>query len=141
MPEAKVLWSNDEPLNEADTTWYRSQIGSLNYFAMTTRYDIAHAVSRLSQCAAKPTRGSHTALVRVLKYLVNNPTHNLTGKRPYKDKLSVYSDSDHATAGCGVLCLLFPLAVRAHIKPDGRSHGCLTSWASGSRLFELSKSG
>ena len=49
MPEAKVLWSNDEPLNEADTTWYRSQIGSLNYFAMTTRYDIAHAVSRLSK--------------------------------------------------------------------------------------------
>ena len=97
MPEAKPLWSDDEALDEADTTWYRSQIGSLNYFAMTTRYAIAHAVSRLSQCAAKPTRGSHTALVRVLKYLVNHPTHNLIGKRSYKDKLSVYSDSDHAS--------------------------------------------
>ena len=96
MPEAKVLWSDSAPLNEADASWYRSQIGSLNYFAMTTRYDIAHAVSRLSQCAANPTRGSHTALVRVLKYLVNNPTHNLIGKRSYKDKLSIYSDSDHA---------------------------------------------
>ena len=40
MPEAKVLWSDSEALNEADTAWYRSQIGSLNYFAMTTRYDM-----------------------------------------------------------------------------------------------------
>ena len=63
MPESKALWSDDEPLNEVETSWYRSQIGSRNYFAMPTRYDIAHAVSRLSQCAANPTRASHTALV------------------------------------------------------------------------------
>ena len=34
MPESKALWSDDEPLNEMETSWYRSQIGSLNYFAM-----------------------------------------------------------------------------------------------------------
>ena len=61
-----------------------------------TRYDIAHAVSRLSQCAAHPTRASHTALVRVLKYRVNTPAHNLTGTGSYKDVLAIYSDSDYA---------------------------------------------
>ena len=63
---------------------------------MTTRYDITHAVSRLSQCAAKPTRASHTALDRVLKYLLNNPNHNLTGKVVTRDILDICSDSDHA---------------------------------------------
>ena len=45
MPESKALYSDSEKLDELDATWYRSQIGSLNYFAMTTRYDIAHVVS------------------------------------------------------------------------------------------------
>ena len=66
MPESKALWSDTEPctelLNEDESSWYRSQVGSFNYFAMTTRYYIAHAVSRLSQCAANPTRASYTAL-------------------------------------------------------------------------------
>ena len=44
MPESAALWSDNEPLNEIEASWYRSQIGSLNYFAMTTRYDIAHSV-------------------------------------------------------------------------------------------------
>ena len=96
MPESKALWSDTELLNEDDSSWYRSQVGSLNYFAMTTRYDIAHAVSRLSQCAANPTRASYTALDRVLKYLVNSPNHNLKGKVVTRDQLDIYSDSDHA---------------------------------------------
>ena len=57
MPESAALWSDNEPLNEIEASWYRSQIGSLYYFAMTTRYDIAHAVSRLSQCTANSTMG------------------------------------------------------------------------------------
>ena len=69
MPESAALWSDNELLNEIEASWYRSQIGPLNCFAMTTRYDIAHAVSRLSQCAASLTRASYTALVRVIKYL------------------------------------------------------------------------
>ena len=96
MPESAALWSDSEPLNEIDASWYRSQIGSLNYFAMTTRYDIAHSVSRLSQCAANPTRASYTALVRVIKYLKNTPNHSLKGKVVTKDTLEIYSDSDHA---------------------------------------------
>ena len=63
---------------------------------MTTRYDIAHSVSRLSQCAANPTRASYTALVRVIKYLKNTPNHSLKGKVVTKDTLDIYSDSDHA---------------------------------------------
>ena len=89
MPESKALWSDNETLNEMETSWYRSQIGSLNYFAMTTRCDIAHAVSRLSQCAANPDRASYTALVRVIKYLVNNTNHNLIGKVVTRDTLEI----------------------------------------------------
>ena len=80
MPESKALWSGDEPLNEMETSWYRSQIRSLNYFAMTTRFDIAHAVSRLSLCAASPDRASYTTLIRVIKYLINTTNHNLIGR-------------------------------------------------------------
>ena len=97
MPESKALWSDPDTLSEEDASWYRSQIGSLNYFAMTTRYDIAHAVSRLSQCAAQPTRASHTALIRVLKYLINTPSLTLAGKVTMNDDvIEIYSDSDHA---------------------------------------------
>ena len=90
------VWSDSKLLNEMEASWYKSQIGSLNYVAMTTRYDVAHAVSRLSLCASKPTRASHTALVRVFKYLMNTPNHTLTGKVVTRDRLDMYCDSDHA---------------------------------------------
>jgi len=33
------------PLSEQDASWYRAVIGSLNFYACATRYDIAYAVS------------------------------------------------------------------------------------------------
>ena len=95
MPESKALYSDSEVLGEDDASWYRSQVGSLNYFAMTTRYDIAHPVSRLSQFVASPTRASHKALIRVLQYLTNRPSFTLTGRVHGDDDMRYYSDSDH----------------------------------------------
>ena len=89
---------------------------------------------------AAPTQGAVKALKRVLGYISTTRERQLIVPRVKSNVWTTYSDSDHAgdmsTIGGAVLCLLFPLAVRAHIKPDGPSHGCLTSWASGSRISQ-----
>ena len=75
---------------------YRSMIGSLNYFAVASRYDIAHSVSRLSQFADKPTRSSKRALQRVLQYLMVVPDLKIeVTRRDGADTFKFYSDSDH----------------------------------------------
>ena len=55
MPSGKAMWQDGRRLSEADKAKYQQLVGGLSYFAMTTRYDIAHATSRLSQMAANPT--------------------------------------------------------------------------------------
>ncbi len=52
-----------------EATWVRSVVGQLQFLATMVRYDISHAVSRLSQCSHTPTEGSRKALCRILGYL------------------------------------------------------------------------
>ena len=96
MPSGKAMWQDGRRLSEADKAKYQQLVGGLNYFAMTTRYDIAHATSRLSQMAANPTQGAAKALKRVLRYLRANDKLVLEGEVTNKNELECYSDSDHA---------------------------------------------
>ena len=57
--EQEIAESEDESmdsLSEEEAKVYRSMIGTLNYFALASRYDIAqcHALSVLSQFSAQP---------------------------------------------------------------------------------------
>ena len=70
-------------------------VGSLNYFSTTTRYDISHAVSRLGQMAARPTKGAAKAMGKVLRYLRANHLQ-IEGKVTAQNLFECYSDSDHA---------------------------------------------
>ena len=48
------------------------------WFATGTRYDIAHAVSRLAQWLQAPTKGAMTAARRVLAYMAGTSDFKLT---------------------------------------------------------------
>ena len=48
MPDKKVLYDTEE-VSDNLKSWCKSVIGGLWYYARGVRYDIAHAVSRISQ--------------------------------------------------------------------------------------------
>ena len=102
MPCTKALYSDSTLVGKERAARYRSIVGALNYFAVTTRYDIALAVSKLSQFSCSPTVSSDKALTRVIHYLMNNPEFYLESKNEETvmhgaDVLQCYSDSGHAT--------------------------------------------
>ena len=85
------------PLSVERAQWYRAVIGSLNFYACATRYDISFAVSRLAQFSAKPTEDAEKAVLRVLAYLKSHVDFCLSGSYATDvDTVEVYSDSDHA---------------------------------------------
>jgi hypothetical protein len=96
MPDTQAMWSDMTRLTPREAQDYQRMVGSLNYFACTTRYDIAHSVSRLGQMAANPTVGAGQALLRVMRYLRANDSLSLDGEKTCFNKLEVYSDSDVA---------------------------------------------
>ena len=96
MPDAKTINQSTRMLDGPNADAYRKQVGALNYYAMTTRYDIAYPTSKLSQYSDSPTEGANAALKRVLGYLRTTVEFELRGERRLKDEVKYYSDSDHA---------------------------------------------
>ena len=75
---------------------YKSIVGSLSWFAISLRYDIAHSVTRLQQYSCNPTEGALDAAIRVAGYLAATADFRLGGRRVLGNKLDYFSDSDHA---------------------------------------------
>jgi hypothetical protein len=76
---------------------YRAVIGSLLYAALSTRPDLAHAVSALAAHVAAPTAEHWQLCRRVLRYLKGTVARGLTyGGLGTDQQLTVYSDSDWA---------------------------------------------
>ena len=97
MPDTKEIASDPQLLDEAAGSKYRSTVGSLNYLVAVTRYDLAHAASRLGQFSAAPTVGAAIALRRVIAYLASTVDFRIGGGfRETVDSYGIYSDSDHA---------------------------------------------
>ena len=97
MPDRWEIAKHPNPLTDEDASRYRATVGSLNYYACGTRYDISYPLSRLAQYSARPTVGADRALKRVLQYLKCNATCRLIGEMHNKgDRIEVYSDSDLA---------------------------------------------
>lgn len=86
----------DEQINTMARVPYRALVGSLIYAAVTTRPDIAHTVSTLSQFNQNPGMTHWTAAKRVLRYLKGTRGHQLTlgGDQPIQ--LEAYTDSNYA---------------------------------------------
>jgi len=69
MPDKEHVLKHPEVLSDDDRKWYKSLVGQMGWFAISLRWDIAHAVSRLQQFAANPTQGALEAAIRVASYL------------------------------------------------------------------------
>ena len=100
MPSTKEFLSDPTPVSAIEAEWYESTLGSLIWFAVVCRIDIAFAVSRLGRrdprCTTGPTRGAMRAMFRCLGYLTQHPTLKLGGRLADVDTLQIFSDSDFA---------------------------------------------
>jgi hypothetical protein len=80
MPTKTLFHSDPTPLSENAAAVYRHAVGTLNYFARTTRFDIAYAVSRLSSKMSQPDMGAHKSLVHLLGYLLATRQFRIGGE-------------------------------------------------------------
>jgi hypothetical protein len=84
--------------DRVDRKRYQQMVGSLNYAAISTRPDIAYAVSVLARFLQNPGAAHMTACKRVLRYLKGTPDLGLTlgGAEPIQGaiRITTYSDSD-----------------------------------------------
>ena len=118
---ADQLPKQDKPTVEVDTCInglsFRSVLGSVLYFSMVTRPDIAFAINALARHAATPGQQHVNALKRVVTYLYHTADKGLVYSRPdkatdanvpvfyergshpsdsYGTPLESYADSDYA---------------------------------------------
>ena len=77
-------------------TWYQQAVGSLMYAMMETRFDIAYAVSTVSQFASNPTPEHAAAVKRIFRYLRKYLGLGITFNQDKAFKLERYVDSNWA---------------------------------------------
>ena len=98
MPTKELFDSDPRPLTENAAAVYKHTVGSLNYMARCTRYDIAYAVSRLSTMLAAPNQGNFKSLMHLLGYLRATPDFRIGGSvSGVGDAFHFDVDSDHAS--------------------------------------------
>ena len=97
MPSVNALHEDETPVGEEEATKFRKQCGTLNYFAVASRYDIGLAVSKLSQFSCCPTVSAVKAMKRVIQYLRAHPQlpARVKWEKGGENEFSIYSDSDH----------------------------------------------
>jgi hypothetical protein len=97
MATAAAMATDTTLLTTTRAERFQRQVGSLNYFASTSRYDVSQAVGRLSQVTGSPTVSAEKELHRVLRYLAQHPHLSLsTERKGTVNHFEFYSDSDHA---------------------------------------------
>lgn len=89
----KLSAMTEEPSNDEKKLPYRELIGALMYLAVSTRPDIAHAVSSLSQFNNKYGQGHWSVAKRVLRYLRGTINVELV-YRSSKKSLTGYVNAD-----------------------------------------------
>ena len=87
--------SKDDDSGEADSTRYRSIIGSLLYLT-ATRPDLMYATSVLSRFMQKPTQAHMKGVKRVLRYVKGTTNYGIWFNSTENPELIGYSDSDWA---------------------------------------------
>ncbi|MDR3401435.1 MAG: reverse transcriptase domain-containing protein [Chthoniobacter sp.] len=95
--EAQEKEEETLPANIANEVSYSALVGSLQYAALATRPDIAHAVNSLARGLSAPTANHRAAAWRVLRYLAGTPSLGLLfGGAPSSRPLVAYSDANWA---------------------------------------------
>lgn len=75
-------------------TWYQQAVGSLMYAMTETRFDIAYAVSTVSQFASNPTSDHVAAVKRIFRYLKKYPNLGITFHQGKVFELEGHVDAD-----------------------------------------------
>jgi hypothetical protein len=96
MPSREILTGDTTPVSPAEHKWYRSVVGTMNWYAVATRWDIAHAMSRLGGYMHAPTRGAIKAAKRVMQYLKATEDFKISCVVGAGNVWERYVDSDHA---------------------------------------------
>ena len=86
-----------EPLNEEESTKYRSVVGALQYLTLT-RPDISFAVNKVCQYLHAPTSTHWTSIKRIVRYIKHTVSLGLQFRRSSSTLVSAFSDADWA--GC-----------------------------------------
>ncbi|XP_046811979.1 secreted RxLR effector protein 161-like [Lucilia cuprina] len=90
---SKEMCATEEEKSEFEKIPYQNLVGSLMYLAVSTRPDIAHIVSVLSQYNTNYGKEHWIAAKRVLRYLKGTPNIGLHYKRT-NEQLTGYADAD-----------------------------------------------
>jgi hypothetical protein len=73
---------------------YRPLVGSLMYAMVSTRPDIAFAVTQAARYGADPTRRHWTGAKRIVRYLKGTQRHGITYVRDEPFEMTGFADSD-----------------------------------------------
>ena len=76
--------------------WIRSNVGSMGYYAVQMRWDIAYEINRIAQMLESPTQGTLKAVRRVMAYLAGTWDKKWWCPRVKGNTWDLYVDSDHA---------------------------------------------
>jgi len=94
MSDKWELVSDMTPATPDEAKWYKSMYGSISWFAVTTRYDMAYSVHRLGQVVASPTRGAIKAMRRAISYMAQTTDFKIGGVRSMGNDINMSCDSD-----------------------------------------------
>ena len=95
MPDKAALKKNLKPLSPNRTSTFRSNLMSMMYFAVCTRWDVIHPLVRLAQ-NMQPTEGMWEQLTRVAVFLGTNAERGVMATVRETSDFAFYVDSDHA---------------------------------------------
>ena len=92
----KAMLTDTAEISENLQSWCRSVLGGLHYYARGTRYDIAYAVSRVSQTMVAPVRGTVTSIEHIAGYMLQSQDFSLVGEaNPGVDNVVAMCDASH----------------------------------------------
>ena len=74
----------------------RSNVGSMGYHAVQTRWDIAYDINMIAQKLESPTQGTPKAVRRVIAFLAGTWDTTWWCPRVKGNTWDIYVDSDHA---------------------------------------------
>ena len=92
--DSPEIGSNEH--REMQSCDYRGIVGCLNYLALTSRPDIAHAANLLSSFVENPGRQHWNAAKGCLRYLKGTKSEKMIFRKSEKLELTGFSDSDWA---------------------------------------------
>jgi hypothetical protein len=91
MSNKDLMYSDTTPVTPKQHKFYRSAVGSLQYYASNTQWHLAHPISRLAQKNQSPTLGDIAQLKQTLAWLSHNTHRKISAPGPSHNKWCVKS--------------------------------------------------